>query len=86
MPQITEKSKFSLDAKTPEVQPCDLDIDDIAYLTCRGGWPWATLISKEVALDQAFDYVDSVIKRDIQRVDKVKRSPERASRHIGVVP
>jgi predicted AAA+ superfamily ATPase len=31
-----------------------------------------------VALDQAFDYVDSVIKRDIQRVDKVKRSPERA--------
>lgn len=65
------------DGKTPEVQQCDLSIDDIAYLTCRGGWPWATLISKEVALDQAFDYVDSVIKRDIQRVDKVKRSPER---------
>ncbi|MCR4766263.1 MAG: DUF4143 domain-containing protein, partial [Bacteroidaceae bacterium] len=35
-------------------------------------------ISKDVALDQAFDYVDSVTKRDIQRVDKVKRSPERA--------
>ena len=65
------------DGKTPEVQQCDLSIDDIAYLTCRGGWPWATLISKEVALDQAFDYVDSVTKRDIQRVDKVKRSPER---------
>lgn len=31
-----------------------------------------------MALDQAFDYVDSVTKRDIQRVDKVKRSPERA--------
>jgi len=70
--------KDLFDGKTPEVQPCDLNIDDIAYLTCRGGWPWATLISKEVALDQAFDYVDSVIKRDIQRVDKVKRSPERA--------
>ena len=66
------------DGKTPEVQQCDLEIDDVAYLTCRGGWPWATLISKEVALDQAFDYVDSVTKRDIQRVDKVKRSPERA--------
>jgi predicted AAA+ superfamily ATPase len=38
----------------------------------------ATLISKEVALDQAFDYVDSVTKRDIQRVDNVRRSPERA--------
>lgn len=66
------------DGKIPEVRQCDLNVNDIAYLTCRGGWPWATLISKDVALDQAFDYVDSVVKRDIQRVDKVKRSPERA--------
>lgn len=64
--------------KTLDVQENKLEIDDIAYLTCRGGWPWTTLISPKVALDQAFDYVDSVIKRDIQRVDKVKRSPERA--------
>lgn len=64
--------------KTPDVQENKLEIDDLAYLTCRGGWPWTTLISPKVALDQAFDYVDSVIKRDIQRVDKVKRSPERA--------
>ena len=70
--------KDLFDGKTPEVQQCALNVDDIAYLTCRGGWPWATLISKDVALDQAFDYVDSVTKRDIQRVDKVKRSPERA--------
>ena len=27
-----------------------MTIDDITYLTCRGGWPWATLISKEVKL------------------------------------
>lgn len=60
-----------------EVQQNELTIDDIAYLTCRGGWPWATLIPKEVALDQAFDYVDSVANSDIQRVDGVKRSPER---------
>jgi len=69
--------KELFDGKKPEVQQCELEIDDIAYLTCRGGWPWATLIPKDVALDQAFDYVDSVIKRDILRVDKVKRSPER---------
>ena len=61
-----------------ETQSNDLTIDDIAFLTCRGGWPWATLIPKEVALDQAFDYVDSVVNRDIQRVDGVKRNPERA--------
>ena len=64
--------------KTFEPQTNNLTIDDIAYLTCRGGWPWATLIPKEVALDQAFDYVDSVVNNDIQRVDGVKRSPERA--------
>ena len=69
--------KDLFDGKTPDVQENSLEIEDIAYLTCRGGWPWATLISKKVALDQAFDYVDSVVKRDIQRVDKVKRSPER---------
>lgn len=56
----------------------DIDIDELAYLTCRGGWPWATLISKEVALDQAFDYVDSVVQKDIQRVDKTKRNADRA--------
>ena len=69
--------KDLFDGKTPEVQQCELTIDDIAYFTCRGGWPWATLIPKNIALDQAFDYVDSVTKFDIQRVDKVKRSPER---------
>ncbi len=70
--------KDLFDGKTPEIQQSTLNIDDIAYLICRGGWPWATLVSKDVALDQAYDYVDSVTKRDIQRVDNVKRSPERA--------
>ena len=66
------------EGKPFETQTNDLTIDDITYLTCRGGWPWATLISKKVALDQAFDYVDSVVNKDIQRVDGVKRNPERA--------
>lgn len=74
----TVSLKDLFDGKVPNIQQNELEIDDIAYLTCRGGWPWATLIPKEVALDQAIDYVDSVTKYDIQRVDKVKRSPERA--------
>jgi len=57
---------------------CDKELRDIAYLTCRGGWPMATFLSGELALDQAFDYVDSVTEHDIQRVDGVKRSAERA--------
>lgn len=66
------------EGKPFEVQTNELTMDDIAFLTCRGGWPWTTLIPEEVALDQAFDYVDSVVNKDIQRVDGVKRSPERA--------
>ena len=66
------------DGNTFEPQPCELDLQKMAYLTCRGGWPQATLIEGKIALDQAFDYFDSVIERDIQRVDGVKRNPERA--------
>lgn len=66
------------DGKTFEVHENRLDVEELAYLICRGGWPWATNIPKEVALDQAFDYYDSVTNYDIQRVDKVKRSAERA--------
>ncbi len=60
------------------VQTNSLDVDALAFLVCRGGWPWATIIPEDVALDQAFDYYDSVVNYDIQRVDKVKRSAERA--------
>lgn len=66
------------EGKTLEIQQSNMELDELAYLTCRGGWPWATLISPKVALDQAFDYIDSVVNSDIQRVDKVKRNPERA--------
>ena len=49
-------------------------IDDIAYLICRGGWPFACGLQGESALAQAFDYVDAVIKKDISRVDGVNRN------------
>lgn len=54
-----------------------IDMEELAFLTCRGGWPWATLIPRTVALDQAFDYTDSVVQRDIIRVDNTNRNPER---------
>lgn len=52
----------------------NLSIDDIAYLICRGGWPFATMLSGEAALSQAYDYVKAVIKKDISRVDGVNRN------------
>lgn len=60
----------------------DVDLRRIAYLTCRGGWPQAALMSddEEIALDQAYDYYDAVVNSDIQRVDGVERDPERVKR------
>lgn len=54
-----------------------LTIQDLAFLTCRGGWPEATDMTGDDALAQAFDYFDAVVNRDISRVDGVQRNPER---------
>lgn len=57
-----------------------LNIDDLAFLICRGGWPETADMDKDVALDQAFDYYNAIVNTDISRVDDVKRDPERAKR------
>lgn len=51
-----------------------LRIDDIAFLICRGGWPFACSLQGDAALAQAFDYVDAVIKKDVLRVDGTNRN------------
>ena len=55
-------------------------LEEVAYLTCRGGWPKATEKSGRAALRQAFDYVDAVVTSDISRVDDVRRDPDLALR------
>lgn len=60
----------------------DIDLDKLAFLICRGGWPKALDCSERVALEQAFDYYDGVINADISRVDNVERNKERAARLI----
>lgn len=58
----------------------NIDLERMAYITCRGGWPSSVDMSDEIALDQAFDYIDAVEHRDIQRVDGVARDPSRVHR------
>lgn len=58
----------------------NLNIDALAWLICRGGWPRATTIDKEVALDMAYRYYEAVVNNDISRVDNAKRDAERAKR------
>lgn len=57
-----------------------LDLERVAFLTCRGGWPLAVDMNDDIALDQAFDYVSAVVQRDIQAVDGVERDPARVHR------
>ena len=68
----------------------DLQIHDIAYLICRGGWPSATNLEYPYSLDSAFDYFEAVANVDISRVDdtlrdasKTKRLMRSLARHQG---
>lgn len=67
---------------TPEkiLEKNELELSDIAFLICRGGWPMAVGLPEELALEQAFDYYDAVTKEDITKVDGVKRASERVQR------
>lgn len=59
----------------------NLTLEDISYIMCRGGWPQTTTIhNKQIALDQAFDYVDAVAESDLTRVDGVKKDANRVRR------
>lgn len=54
-----------------------IDLEKIAFLCCRGGWPFATSgeLSEKAAISQSFDYVDMVVEEDISRVENVERNP-----------
>ncbi|MDL2305987.1 DUF4143 domain-containing protein [Bacteroides sp. OttesenSCG-928-D19] len=58
----------------------DTDLHQIAFLTCRGGWPLASTLAGEIALDQAFDYYDAVVNSDIRQADGINRDTSRVKR------
>ncbi|MCH5245284.1 MAG: ATP-binding protein, partial [Muribaculaceae bacterium] len=61
----------------------DSDLDGIAFLTCRGGWPKAVAKGKEKsALRQVSNYYEAIVRSDISRVDNVARDEIRTRRTI----
>ena len=44
---------------------CDKTIYDYAYYICRGGWPMAINQEKDIALQQAIDYYETLVTDDI---------------------
>lgn len=52
-----------------------LSLNDIAFLTCRGGWPKAVNYDAEAALILSDAYYTGLVNSDISRVDNVNRNP-----------
>lgn len=73
-----------------DVAAAEMDVERMAYLVCRGGWPQTLKMKNRASLLQARNYVDAVCNSDITRVDGVGRNPALAhllmrsySRHQG---
>lgn len=58
-----------------------LSIADVAFATCRGGWPKSlTKKTDKAALRQVTEYYEAITRSDISRVDGVGRNEQRAKR------
>ena len=57
-----------------------IDLDMLAFLICRGGWPKSLDCPQKIALQQAIDYYTVIVDTDISKVDNVGRSKERSER------
>lgn len=56
-----------------------VDVEGVAHLICRGGWPEAVLAANDSnAYGMSKDYIQAVAEEDISRVDGVERNPEYA--------
>lgn len=60
---------------------CEMILEQLAFLVCRGGWPKSIFKKTEkAALTQAIEYYEAITRADISRVDNVQRDEERAKR------
>lgn len=76
---VSLKSLFEQKSDVVGINSSD-EIEKIAYLACRGGWPTTLELEEDISLDRAYDYYDAIVNVDISRVDEVKRNSERAKR------
>lgn len=50
----------------------ELDIEQLSWLICRGGWPAALTMTKNGALKQSINYIEAIASRDISDIDEVR--------------
>ena len=58
-----------------------LDIERLAFLICRGGWPSCLSMEGDLALDPAINYFEGVVRGDISKADK-KAKNEMTTRRL----
>lgn len=69
---ILNDEEYMIDGMT-----CDLQLEDLFYSVCRGGWPRCMALHNDSAkLEIARDYYRQIIHKDISAIDNVKRNPE----------
>ena len=67
----TDKEDYLVEGVNP------INLERLAYLTCRGGWPKAlNKKTEKAALQQAIEYFEAVTNFDISRVDNTRRDSE----------
>ena len=54
-----------------------MEIEELAFVTARGGWPAAIGVSNKIALAQANQYLEAVVDTDISEADGVRRDPSK---------
>lgn len=54
------------------------ELEEIAELVCRGGWPQSLAMTKRASLAVARNVFDAIVNHDISRVDGVARDCDRA--------
>lgn len=59
-----------------------LDVQTIAQLVVRGGWPSAAGVPAPAASMLARGYVDGVCNSDVSRIDGVRRDPDKVTRLV----
>ena len=57
--------------------PSELQLEDVAELICRGGWPGAMGLKGRAARGPAKEYFEAICEADISRVDDTLRDPLR---------
>ena len=59
-----------------------LDLERLAFITCRGGWPQSIGMRDTIAIDQAKYYYDAIVRTDINRASGIKISQEKVRKFM----